>query len=81
MRERPYTLMINNTNFNDMPEAPERERANLARSKITYKMDGPTKSANFFLLHKGEPTRVSITFNTHTKFAKLSVGKHVVSAK
>ena len=35
-----YTLEINNTDFNDMPEAPERERASLARSKITYKMDG-----------------------------------------
>ena len=24
---------------------------------------------------------MSVTFNTHTKFAKLCVGKHVVSAK
>ena len=27
-----YTLEINGTNFSDMPEAPERERAQLARS-------------------------------------------------
>ena len=45
-----YTLMINNVDFNDMPEAPERERASLARSKIIYKMDGRTKSADFYLL-------------------------------
>ena len=64
-----------------MPEAPERERAALARSKIINKMDGPIKSANFYILRKGEPTRVSVTYNTHTKFAKLCVGKHVVSAK
>ena len=76
-----YTLLINNTDFNDLPEAPERERAPLARSKITYKMDGQIKSANFFLLINGDPTRVSVTFNTLTKFAKLCVGKHVVTAK
>ena len=73
--------MINGTSFIDLPEAPERERASLARSNITYKMDGAIKSANFYLLRNGEPTRVSVTFNTHTKFAKLCVGKHVVSAK
>ena len=38
-----YTLVINNTNFDDLPEAPERERAPLARSNITYKMDGLIK--------------------------------------
>ena len=79
--EKRYTLEINCTNFFDLPEAPERERASLARSQIKFKMDGPTKSANFFLLRKGEPTRVSMTFNTHSKFAKLCVGKQVVSAK
>ena len=73
--------MINNINFNDLPEAPERERASLARSKITYKMEGPTKSANFSLLRKGEPTRVSVTYSTYSKFAKLAVGKNFVSAK
>ena len=44
-------------------------------------MDSATKSANFYLLRKGEPTRVSVTFNTHSGFAKLSVGKHLVSSK
>ena len=81
LKHGQYTLSINNTNINDMPEAPERERAALARSKIINKMDGPIKSANFYILRKGEPTRVSVTYNTHTKFAKLCVGKHVVSAK
>ena len=44
-------------------------------------MDGPKKSANFCLLRKGENIAVSVTFNTHTKFVKLAVGKHVVTAK
>ena len=44
-------------------------------------MDGPTKSVNFFLLRNGEPCKVSVSYNTYTKFAKLCVGKHVVSAK
>ena len=37
--------------------------------------------ANFYLFRKGEPTRVSVTYNSHTKFAKLCVGKYVASAK
>ena len=44
-------------------------------------MDGVSKSANFSLLRKGEPTRVFVNFNTHSKFAKLSAGKHITSAK
>ena len=42
-RDGWYTLQINNTYFYDLPGAPERERAFLARSKITYRMDGPIK--------------------------------------
>ena len=44
-------------------------------------MNGPKKSAKFGLFRKGEYIGVSVVFNTHTKFAKLTVGKHVVSAK
>ena len=45
------------------------------------RMDGPKKSANFSLLRNGENNNVSVSLNTHTKFAKLSVGKHVATAK
>ena len=64
-----------------MVDAPPRERAALARSAITMNMDGQKKSAKFALMCKGEYISVSILYNMLTKFAKLSVGKHVVSAK
>ena len=64
-----------------MAEAPPRERAALARSAISLKMNGPKKSANFGLMRKGEYIGVSIVLNTQSKFAKLAVGKHVVTAK
>ena len=64
-----------------MAEAPPRERAALARSAISMKMDGPKKMAKFGLLLKGKYIGVSVVLNTHTKFAKLAVGKHVISAK
>ena len=62
-----------------MAEAPPRERADLARSAIEVKMDGPKKTAKFGLLLKGQYIGVSVVLNTHTKFAKLAVGKHVVT--
>ena len=64
-----------------MPEAPPRERAALARSAISYNMNGAKKSAKFGLMRKGEYIGVSIVLNTQSKFAKLAVGKHVVTAK
>ena len=64
-----------------MSEAPHRERAALARSAITMKMDGPKKSANFGLLRKGEYLGVSVVLNTQSKFGKLAVGKQVVTGK
>ena len=45
------------------------------------KLDGPKISAKFALLRKGEVTSVSILFDKITKFAKLAVGKNVVTAK
>ena len=74
-------MKINNVSFTDMAEAPPRERAALARSAITMKMDGPKKSAKFGLMRKGEYTGVSVALNTQSKFAKLAVGKQVVTAK
>ena len=44
-------------------------------------MDGPKKSAKFGLMRKGEYIGVSVVLNTQSKFAKLAVGKHVVTAK
>ena len=44
-------------------------------------MQGAKKSAKFGLMRKGEYISVSVLLNTLTKFAKLQVGKHVVSAK
>ena len=49
-----YTLEINGVKFEEMAEAPPRERAALARSAIEMNMDGPKKSAKFALLRKGE---------------------------
>ena len=67
--------------YEDMNEAPPRERAALARSAITMRMDGPKKIAKFGLLRKGDYIGVTVVLNTLTKFAKLAVGKHVVSTK
>ena len=67
--------------FEDMAEAPPRERAALARSAITMKMEGQKRSAKFGLLRRGEYIGVSVVHNTLTKFAKLAVGKHVITAK
>ena len=39
------------------------------------------RTAKFGLLRKGEYISVSAVFNTHTKFGKLAVGKHVASTK
>ena len=38
-----YTLVINGVKYEEMDEAPARERAALARSAITLMMDGPKK--------------------------------------
>ena len=39
------------------------------------------RSAKFGFLLKGEYIGASIILNMHTKFSKLQVGKHIVSAK
>ena len=64
-----------------MGEVAPRERAALARTNITTKMNGPKKCAKFGFLLRGEYIGASVLLNYHTKFAKLKVGKHVVSAK
>ena len=42
---------------------------------------GNLRSVKFGLMRNGEYIGVSVLLNTLTKFAKLQVGKHVVSAK
>ena len=74
-------MQVNGVLFEDMEEAPPRERADLARSAMSNNMNGPKKTAKFGLMRKGEYTGVTAMLNLHTKFAKLQVGKHVVSAK
>ena len=74
-------MEVNGVKYEEMTEAPPRERAALARTAISFKMDGPKKSAKFGLLLKGDYIGVSVVLNTHTKFGKLAVGKHVVTAK
>ena len=44
-------------------------------------MHGPKKTAKFGLLRGGNYIGVTVLLNLHTNFAKLSVGKHVVTAK
>ena len=66
-----YSLEINDVKYEEMTEAPPRERAALARTAITMKTDGPKKSVRFGLMRKGEYIGVSAVYNTHTKFAKL----------
>ena len=69
--ESEYTLEVNGVYFSEMSEAPIRERAPLARSAISFSMQGAKKSAKFGLLRKGEYIGVSVLLNTLTKFAKL----------
>ena len=45
------------------------------------KIDGLKKSAKFGFLRRGDYISASVIFNMMTKFSKLQVGKHVVTAK
>ena len=38
-----YIMEVNGVKYEDMPEAPPRKRADLARSAIKMQMDGPKK--------------------------------------
>ena len=74
------TLSINGINFNELPEAPARVREPLARSKTSINMNGHRKYGHFPLLRNGELIPVSILLNQKTNFAKLQVGKQIVTA-
>ena len=64
-------LEVNHVKFEDMVDAPPRERAVLARTSITMKTEGPKKCVRFGFLLKGQYIGASAVLNKHTKFAKL----------
>ena len=70
-QSRRYVLEINGVKYEEMSEAPPRERAALARTGITMRTKGLKKSVRFGLLRKGEYIGVTAVLNMHTKFAKL----------
>ena len=43
-----YTLTINDLDYEEMDEAPPRERAALARTAIDFRMDGPKKCVRLY---------------------------------
>ena len=57
-------MKVNGIKYEEMNEAPPRERAKLARSAISSKMDGPKKTTKFGLLRKGDYIGVSVVLNT-----------------
>jgi len=69
--DETYTIQINGVKFEEMAEAPPRERAALARSAITMNMIGLKKSVKFGFLLNGDYISASAILNMHTKFAKL----------
>ena len=45
-----YTLEVNGVKYEEMEEAPPRERADLARTAVTMNTNGPKKSVKFGFL-------------------------------
>ena len=58
-----FYLSINGVSFDDLPEAPQIERAQLARSKTTINMNGSKKYGSFPILRNGELIPVSVQLN------------------
>ena len=75
IEEGSLPLLINGVNFNELEDAPAREREPLARSTTSIKMNGSKKQGYFPLLHNGVLIPVSVSLNNQTKFARLQVGK------
>ena len=73
--DKGIIVLINGVNFNELPEAPAREREPLARSKTSINMNGNKKHGYFPLLRNGVLIPVSVQLNQLTKFAKLQVDK------
>ena len=54
LKDNYYALKINDVQFEELVETTARERASLARTAISMKLDGPKKSAKFSFLLKGK---------------------------
>ena len=61
--EEGIIVLINGVNFNELPEAPAREREPLARSKTSINMNGNKKHGYFPLLRNGVLIPVSVQLN------------------
>ena len=79
--QKQSILLINGVNFSELPEAPARTREPLARSKTSINMNGQIKRGSFPLLRNGQLIPVSVQLNQLSKFAKLQVGKQIVTSK
>ena len=73
-------MTINGVEFDDLPQAIVR-REPLARTTTSINMNGQIKRGYYPLLRNGELIPVSVQLNQRTKFAKLQVGKQIVTAK
>ena len=76
-----FTILINGVNFNKLLQAPSRERQPLARSKTSINMSGIKKHGYYPLLRNGELIPVTVLLNKQTNFAKLQVGKQIITAR
>ena len=73
-------MTINGIHFNELPVALV-NRETLARTTTSINMNGQIKSGYFPLLRNGELIPVTVMLNKMTNFAKLQVGKQIVTAK
>ena len=73
-------MKINGSRFDELSEALVR-RETLARTTTSVNMNGQIKRGYFPLLRNGELIPVIVQLNKLTKFAKLQVGKQIVTAK
>ena len=58
--EKEFTLLINGVNFNELEDAPARDREPLARSKTSINMRGNKKHGYYPLLCNGVLIPVSV---------------------
>ena len=73
-------MTVNGINYDELPDAPVRQEP-LSRTSSKTKINGQIKRGYFPLLLNGELIPVSVQLNQMSKFAKLQVGKQIVTAK
>ena len=61
--EGEFTLLINGFEFNELEDAPARERESLARSTTSINMSGYRKHGYFPLLRFGDLIPVTVSLN------------------